>query len=122
MVSPELVAGAGRERPNLRGLTGDALLIWALEQDDLVVDGDIISLTGEAERWLRATDPCVRELFTDVDVVLSRTDVLEALVAHGSQPELATVWLVRCSWLRPAGYRGAYALAPAAKARARPRR
>ena len=56
-----LTVGARRERPNLIGLSGPALLAQA--QADLSVAGEVITPTSEPERWLGGTDPCVLELF-----------------------------------------------------------
>jgi len=90
----------GRERPNLIGLSGPALLAWAQAQADLSVAGEVITPTSEPERWLRGTDPCVLELFAKAPDDVPRSAILTALLDHGSALPSAKVWLARCSWLR----------------------
>jgi len=96
-----LAAGGRRERLSLAGLSGPALLTWARAQPDLSVDGNVVTLTSEPERWMRGTDPCVLALFADAENAVPRSTILTAPVKHGSTLPSAEVWLVRCLLATP---------------------
>lgn len=101
--------GVLRRRVDLAGLTEMTVTAWAAQQHDIELDsstgGDRLGLAGPSARWLRPSDPCVLALLERSDIV-TRQDVVAALTAHGHRTGSASVWLVRCPWLRPAGSRG----------------
>ena len=107
--SAVLREGPLRTRAEAAGLTVGAISAWAANQGDIEVvvstRAVLLRLTSPRARWLRASDPCVLALLEQSDVV-TRRDVVAALTAHGHGAGSASVWLVRCPWLRPVGARG----------------
>lgn len=100
-----LAVGVVRARPDLASTTPAGVLAWARAQPDLAVQGQLVAASGDVAGWLPPADRAVLALPGEV---LERPRILGALVGQGVTAGGADVWLVRCSWLRPAGTRGRY--------------
>ena len=104
----ELLRGLLRARPGYQDVDAAAIGVWAMAQHDLTAlpDGHFAMRPG-TRTWQLRSDPLILEL-VGAGQTASRRDILARLVADGLTPASASLWLVRCPWLRPADQRAVF--------------